>query len=202
MAEVDIFARNVAGITAVLRESTVAVAGCGGLGSNIALALVRAGVGTLILADHDLVEASNLNRQQFYLSDIGQPKVEALAAHLREIVPEVSLQLHQTEVNPENVVTLFGTADLLIEAFDRAESKTMLTGSWCGAFPDKPLVCGNGVSGLGGSEKVKLVRAGNIYLCGDGESDMSQGLCSAKVAMVANMQANVAIELLVSGKVT
>jgi sulfur carrier protein ThiS adenylyltransferase len=196
----SIFERNVPGTTERLQKATVGIAGCGGLGSNAAVALVRAGVGRLILADPDKVELSNLNRQHYFLPDIGKVKVEALAVHLRAINPEVSLDVHHTELSPEKVAVIFKDADLLIEALDRAESKRWLIESWCKSFPDRPIVCGSGLSGIGNTNTLKVKSTGRIHFCGDGETDMSIGLCSARVAIAANMQANVAIEILVASK--
>jgi sulfur carrier protein ThiS adenylyltransferase len=198
MTELGIFARNVPGSTEILRASTVAVAGCGGLGSNAAVALVRAGMGSLILVDHDVVEASNLNRQYFFLGDIGRSKVDALADHLRAINPDIQLGLHEQTLTADDVPRLFARADLLIEALDHASAKRWLIESWCRAFPTRKIICASGVSGLGRTEALAVRRAGNIILCGDEESDLSQGLCAARVATVANMQANLAIETLVS----
>lgn len=196
----EIFARNVLGSTEILRGSTVALAGCGGLGSNAAVALVRAGVGRLILVDHDVVEASNLNRQHFFQGDIGRGKVDAIAGHLRAINPEVRLELWKLTLTPDDVPRLFARADLLIEAFDRADSKRWLIEAWCRAFPERKVICASGVSGLGKSEAIGVRRAGNIILCGDEASDPSQGLCAARVGIVANMEANLAIEVLVTEK--
>ncbi len=197
-----LFARNVPGTTEVLQRRTVGIAGCGGLGSNAAVALVRAGIGRLILADHDRVEASNLNRQYFFQSDIGRPKVEALAGHLRAINPGIELDLIDAALSPETVASTFETADLLIEAFDRAEAKQWLLEAWCGAYPDRPVVAASGLSGCGKSELIGVRSAGRIHVCGDEESDMSEGLCAARVAIVANLEANVAIELLLKGSVS
>jgi len=198
--EPGIFARNVPGSTEILRASTVAVAGCGGLGSNAAVALVRAGVGSLILVDHDVVEASNLNRQHFFLGDIGRGKVDALAGHLRAINPDVRLELHARTLTSDDVPRLFAGADVLIEAFDRADAKRWLIEAWCRAFPERRVICASGVSGLGKTESIAVRRAGNIILCGDEVSDLSQGLCAPRVAVVANMQANLAVEVLVTEK--
>ena len=193
----SIFTRNVKGMTETLGRCTVGVAGCGGLGSNAALALARAGVGKLILVDFDKVEESNLNRQQFLQKDIGVEKVKALAEHLRGINPDIRITEHCCKISPENVASLFGEADLLIEAFDKAEAKKWLIEAWFRAFPKKHIVCGNGVAGFGNNAALKVEQIGDrIWFCGDGESDMSIGLCSARVAIVADMQANLAIELL------
>jgi len=193
----DIFARNAKGMTATLRRSVVAVAGCGGLGSNAALALARAGIGTLVLADFDRVEASNLNRQQFLRRDVGKPKVRVLARHLRGINPDLAVKAHCCRVTPDDVPALFGSADILIEAFDRAEAQARLIESWCRAFPAKDIICASGVSGYGDTASLKVTQVGtHIWFCGDGHSELTAGLCSARVAIVANMQANLAIERL------
>ncbi len=193
-----LFARNVPGMRRVLQQACVGIAGCGGLGSNAAVALARAGIGHLILADSDRVELSNLNRQYFFQGDIGRNKTEALSEHLKAIDPDIRLDVHIREISPENVAKLFGKADILIEAFDRADGKMWLIRSWCMAFPDRPIISGNGVAGLGRTNELGVTRTGNIIFCGDMESDLDLGLCSARVAIVANMQANVAIELLMS----
>lgn len=196
MEKNPIFERNVPGTTEKLAKATVGIAGCGGLGSNAAVALVRAGVGHLVLADHDVVEASNLNRQHYFQQDIGKKKVETLAAHLRAINPDVELVLHNIELTPENVPGIYADADLLIEAFDSADSKRWLIESWCVAYPDRPIVVASGVSGCGNTGAMKVHSSGNIHVCGDEKSEMTMGLCAARVMMAASMQANVAIELL------
>lgn len=192
----NIFERNVPGTREILITKKIAIAGCGGIGSNAAVSLTRAGIGHLILADFDRVEFSNLNRQQYFLDDIGQPKTEALAHHLRRINPELKITLIRERLTPDNLIPLMGEADLLIEAFDLAENKQWLISIWAAHFPDKPVIGGNGLAGYGNFESLCIVRSGNIYLCGDGQSDMRMGLCAARVAIVSNMQANLAIELL------
>ena len=193
-----IFERNVPGTTEKLQESTVGIAGCGGLGSNAAVALVRAGIGRLILADHDMVELSNLNRQHYFQGDVGKPKVEALAAHLRAINPGVDLTLQDIELTPGVIAQVFADADLLIEAFDRADRKKWLIEAWCAAFPDRPIVAASGVSGCGNTGAMNVHSSGNIHVCGDERSEMTMGLCAARVMIAAGMEANVAIELLTS----
>lgn len=176
------------------------VAGCGGLGSNAAVALVRAGLGRVILVDFDVVEASNLNRQYFFQADLGKKKAEVLRDRLREINPRVEVQTHVCRLTPGEVAPIFGAAEVLIEAFDRAEAKRWLIEAWCRAFPDRPIVCGNGLSGLGPLAELTVKRVGPIYFCGDGRTDSTQGLCSTRVAIVANMEAHTAIELLVQAR--
>ena len=193
----EIFSRNVPGIRDILLRKTVAIAGCGGLGSNAAAALVRAGIGKLIIADHDIVEVSNLNRQYFFIPDVGKKKTEAICAHLRAINPGVALDAHFIKLTPGNVCEIFKDADLLIEAFDKAENKAWLIESWCTHFPRKPIICASGLSGYGNTLALTVQRSGNIVMCGDFETDMSMGLTSSRVAIAANMQANEAIEFLV-----
>jgi len=194
----SLFQRNVPGSTEILNASCVGLAGCGGLGSNAAVALTRAGIGHLILADLDRVELSNLNRQYFFQDDIGQYKVEALAKHLKAINPEVRIDANLNRILPDNISGIFEEASILIEAFDQAGQKKMLIDTWCALYPERPIIVGNGLSGLGRTNELGVVKSGTIHFCGDLSTESSSGLCSARVAIVANMQANVAIELLVA----
>ena len=195
-----VFERNVAGSTEILKNAKIAIAGCGGLGSNVAVALARAGVGRMIIVDFDKVEASNLNRQHFFTSDIGKSKIGAIKPYLKKVNHKIKLDLYKLKLTKEDIAEIFKDADILIEAFDKAESKQWLIEAWCKAYPDRPIIVGSGLSGIGDSNSLKVKSAGNIYFCGDGETEMSIGLCSARVAIVANMQANTAIELLVKDK--
>lgn len=190
------FSRNVPGSAEILKNKTVAVAGCGGLGSNIAISLVRSGVGHLIIADFDKVELSNLNRQQYVREDIGKPKTEVLARHLKKIDPEAEITAINEKLDPENIKELFKDADILIEAFDLASSKLWLIESWLETYPSKPVIAGSGMSGLGNFEKIHVRIAGNLYICGDEISEMTMGLMAPRVAIVANLQAMTALELL------
>ncbi|HVP38874.1 MAG TPA: sulfur carrier protein ThiS adenylyltransferase ThiF [Candidatus Saccharimonadales bacterium] len=192
-----IFDRNVPGSTGILSRSTVGIAGCGGLGSQAALSLARAGIGRLILVDFDRVQDSDLNRQLYFLEDVGRLKTEALSARLRSVNPEIRITARELRLDPAGVAQVFAEAEVLIEAFDRAESKRWLIEAWCRAFPDRPVVAASGVSGLGKTGALRVRRSGRIVMCGDGESDLSEGLCAPRVAIVANMQANAAVEFLV-----
>ncbi|MBP7433733.1 sulfur carrier protein ThiS adenylyltransferase ThiF [bacterium] len=191
-----IFDRNIPGTSEILQKKCVAVAGCGGLGSNIAIALVRSGVGNLIIADFDKVETSNLNRQQYLFEDIGKLKASTLATHLKKINPEVSVKVVEKKLEPSDIKDQFSQADIMIEAFDAASSKLWLIESWTEAFPERPIVVGSGMSGLGKFEDIHVRKAGNLYICGDEQSEMTQGLMAPRVAIVANLQAMTAIEIL------
>ncbi len=196
----DIFSRNIAGMTDKLSRSVVAVAGCGGIGSNAAVSLVRAGLGKIIIADMDIIEVSNLNRQYYFTDEIGSKKVFTLKSRLNSINADCETVAYHKELVREDVKTLFGSADILIEAFDKAESKQWLIEEWSSLYPDKPVISGNGLSGYGDFESIKIRKMGNIYFCGDGVTTQEIGLCSARVAIISNMQANLAIELLMKLK--
>lgn len=191
-----IFERNIPGTAEILKRSTVAIAGCGGLGSNIAISLVRSGVGNLIIADFDKVEASNLNRQQYLFEDIGKSKAVTLAAHLKKINPEVNIKVVEKKLEPVDIKNYFAPAGILVEAFDEASSKLWLIEEWSESFPERAVVVGSGMSGFGRFEEIHVRRVGNVYICGDEQSETSQGLIAPKVAIVANLQAMTTIEIL------
>jgi len=193
--------RNVKGVAERLQKFCIAVAGCGGLGSNIAVSLVRTGVKRLKLADFDNVEECNLNRQHFFLSDVDRPKSPSLAAILRKINPEVELEVFDEKLVDSNVGRFFDGADFLIEAFDSADAKLWLIDKWSELYPDKPIVCGSGVAGIGNFEDIRVRKIGNIYLCGDGKSDASEGFIAPKVAIVAQLEAMTAVKIMMESVV-
>jgi sulfur carrier protein ThiS adenylyltransferase len=188
--------RNVPGTFEKLKQAKVGILGAGGLGSNVAAALVRAGVGHLIVADHDHVETSNLNRQLFFLDQVGRPKVEALAETLTRINPYVELILHRLRITPLNILTVFGEVDILVEALDQASEKASLIEAWLVQRPDGFIVAASGLAGFGDTERLEVKRVGRMILCGDGEKDAAMGLCASRVGAVAHMQANAVIEFL------
>lgn len=198
----DFFRRHEPEVLAALRNATVGIAGAGGLGSNAAIALARAGVGRLIIADFDKIEPSNLNRQQYTTHQVGLRKVKTLRANLEQMTPFTAVLIHDIKVTPKNIEKIFGEADILIEAFDKAEEKSMLINGWLGLHPDKPVIAASGLAGYGGNSKVKTRRMGNLYLCGDGASECAPGISpmAPRVALVAAMQANLAVELLLKQK--
>ena len=189
-------------VLSILQDSTVGIAGAGGLGSNAAVSLVRAGVGTLIIADFDRVEASDLNRQYYFIEQLGKPKVEALLDSLKRINPQSRCQTHFVKIEPANVAAIFGPVDLLIEAFDKAEMKQMLVNAWLSLFPERPIIVASGLAGIGKNEKLHTRKMGNLYICGDEETECEECISpmAPRVAIVANMQANLALELLVKMK--
>lgn len=197
-----LFAKHDPQVLAALRASTVGVAGAGGLGSNVAVSLARAGVGRLIIADFDRVEPSNLNRQQYFLRQIGRRKVLALRENLRAISPFSKYTVHAVRVTRANVGRIFGDAEIMVEAFDKAAVKQMLIDAWLSFHPDRPIIAASGLAGYGRNRKLHTRRMGSLYLCGDEESQCPKGISpmAPRVAIVANMQANLVVELLVKGK--
>ena len=196
------FSKHDPRILSILKSSTVGIAGAGGLGSNAAVSLARAGLGTLIIADFDRVEPSDLNRQYYFVEQVGKPKVEALLDNLKKINPYSEYQVHLVKIEPGNVAAIFGAADILVEAFDQAEMKQMLVNSWLSLFPQKPIIVASGLTGLGRNRKLHTRKAGNLYVCGDEETEAEERISpmAPRVGIVANMQANLALELLVKMK--
>ena len=182
-----------------LSESRVAVAGLGGLGSNTAVFLARAGIGHLHLIDFDKVDITNLNRQHYFISHLGRYKTEALKEQLLQINPWLDIETSCEEVREENVQRLFQNADIICEAFDCPENKAMLVNSCLELFPEKILVCASGMAGWGRSNDIITRQVGrNFYLCGDDTSGIEngEGLIAPRVALCAAHEANLIIELI------
>lgn len=182
-----------------ISSATVAVCGLGGLGSNIAVSLARAGIGKLILLDFDKVDISNIHRQQYKVSQIGMYKTEALLENLKEISPYLTAQIHTVRICEDNVPKLLGKADIICEAFDDAEAKAMLTNTVLDKLPSKYLVAASGMAGLGSANRIKTRRITNrFYLCGDGVSDVADaaGLVSSRVMLCAAHQAHMVLRIL------
>jgi sulfur carrier protein ThiS adenylyltransferase len=180
-------------------SATVAICGLGGLGSNIAIALARAGIGKLILVDFDRVDITNLHRQQYKADQIGMYKTDALAENLREINPYIELEAHTERITEENAVTLLSDADVICEAFDDAEYKAMLTNTVLSELPDKYLVAASGMAGMSETNSIKTRRiTSKFYLCGDETSEVSDGigLVAPRVALCAAHQAHTVLRIL------
>ena len=184
-------------------RATVAICGLGGLGSNIAVSLVRAGVGTLILIDFDKVDITNLNRQQYKAFQVGMDKTEALAANLAEINPYTRLLTHQVRITENNAARLLEAADMICEAFDDPAQKAMLANTVLERLPSAYLVAASGMAGIASANDIKTRRISErFYLCGDGVSDSAEkpGLLSARVALCAAHQAHMVLRLLAGFK--
>ena len=181
----------------ILESAVVGIAGAGGLGSNCAMHLVRAGVKKLVIADFDVVGESNLNRQFFFRDQLGRKKVDALAENLRRIEPDLSLDLRDVRLAPDNIDWTFSGCSVIVEAFDSADAKAMLLHA---LLPlGKPIVSASGIAGWGRSLAIGQRRIGkNLILIGDTSSDVSNGLApfSPRVGIAAAMEANAVVSLL------
>lgn len=182
-----------------LKKFRVGIAGAGGLGSNCAAALARAGLGTMVIADFDTVEPSNLSRQFYFISQIGMMKAAALKENLVRIRPDIKIIIHQLELNRENIPSVFEGCHVIVEAFDRADMKEMIIETVQQEMPGVAIIAGSGIAGWGNSENLKIRRIDDsLYVCGDESSEASVDLppLAPRVGIVANMQANAVVEIL------
>ena len=186
----------------VLESARVGIAGAGGLGSNCAAHLVRAGMKKLVIADFDVVNESNLNRQFFFRNQLGQKKVVALGRNLRLIELALDLTLHEVKITPDNARNIFALCDIVVEAFDSAEQKSMLLSA---LLPTgRHVVSASGLAGWGRSNDIQVKRVGrNLILVGDERSDIRTGLApvSPRVGIAAAMQANAVVSLLLGEEI-
>jgi sulfur carrier protein ThiS adenylyltransferase len=182
-----------------LGAARVGIIGLGGLGSNIAIMLARSGVRHFVLADFDVIEPSNLNRQAYFPDDLGRPKVEVLAETLRRLDPEVDLTLHQSRVTAADVKQLFGRVDVLVEAVDSAEGKAELVRAASDSLPGTPLVWAMGLAGYASANAIRTEHVGaQCWVAGDFEADVRTGLplLASRVMVAAAHEAHAAVRLL------
>jgi sulfur carrier protein ThiS adenylyltransferase len=182
-----------------LRKFRVGIAGAGGLGSNCAAALARSGVGTLVIADFDTVEPSNLTRQYYFTNQVGILKTEALKENLARIRQEINILTHQVKLDKHNICSVFSGCDVIVEAFDKTEMKKMLIETVQQELQGIPLIVGSGMAGWGSTETLKCRKLDEtLFVCGDELSEASEDfpVLAPRVGIVANMQANTVIEIL------
>jgi sulfur carrier protein ThiS adenylyltransferase len=182
----------------VLKTKTVGIAGCGGLGSNCAVALARVGIGRLVIADFDLVEEGNLNRQFYFYDQIGMLKVAALKQNLSRINPDVRINSFDIRLCQSDIVEVFSKCNVIVEAFDKPEMKRMILESVHEYLPDTYLVMGIGMAGWGDNNMIKSRKSDKLIICGD-EINPIDSECpplAPRVGIVANMQANAVLEIL------
>ncbi len=190
-------------IQAHLSRFRVGIAGAGGLGSNCAVALAKCGVGTIVISDFDVIEESNLNRQYYFTDQIGMLKTVALKENIYRINPAVFVIIHQRKLDSHNIPEIFSGCNVIVEAFDAPGMKQMIIETVHFRMPGTPLIAGSGLAGWGNSESVRYRKVDNtLYICGDESSEASDELpvLAPRVGMVANMQANVVVEILMKMK--
>ncbi len=197
--EALLMARHTPGVHERVRRGVVGIAGLGGLGSTVAVALARTGVGKLLLADFDVVEPSNLNRQQYGVDQIGQYKADALRQILATVNPYVEIVASVVLLDEANVLTTFAGVDVMVEAFDSPAAKTMLLRAFRKHRPEVPLITVSGLAGYGPANRIKTRRIlKNLYLVGDEETGArpGMGLMAPRVGIAASHQANAVLRLL------
>lgn len=185
-------------ITQKLKRSSVGIAGAGGLGSNVAMALARSGVGRILIVDFDEVEESNLNRQQYFLEQVGTMKTEALADNITAATSGCEVDIVNEKLMPGKMYEPFADVDVVVEALDAAETKARFVEEVLINLPDKPLVAASGVAGIGGGDRIVTRRSGNLSLVQDPEAKSSEDdvLLAPKVGLMAHWQANLVLEAL------
>lgn len=179
----------------------VGIAGAGGLGSNCAIALARCGTGTLVIADSDIVETQNLNRQYYFADQTGMLKTEALKKNISRINTSVKVIIHNLILNESNIPSVFEGCDVIVEAFDSTDMKKMLVETVQLKMPGIPVIIGSGLAGWGNNETIRYRKIDDtLYVCGDESTEVSNELppMAPRVGIVANMQANTVIEILMN----
>jgi len=186
-------------IESQLKKYCAGIAGAGGLGSNCAVSLARSGIGTLVIADFDKVEYKNLNRQYYFTDQVRMYKTDALKANIERINPGVNLVMHKLKLNENNIAKVFADCDIIVEAFDRDDQKEMLIETVQSKLRGIPLIIGSGLAGFGSNETLHSRKIDDtLFVCGDESTAAGDDLppMAPRVCIVANMQANLVIEIL------
>ena len=196
----DIFTTMPAGIYDKIKNKNIFIAGAGGLGSNVAMLLVRAGIKQFTIVDFDFIAVHNLNRQFFFSSQIGMPKVEALKLNLLNINSEINVTIYQEKLTSEtfNIIT-HNDYDIILECFDNPNSKAQLVGYVLKNIPNTPIIAVSGLAGADSLDSIKVSKGpGLLWLVGDGTSDVNKGMgtISTRVMCAASIQAHKAISIL------
>jgi sulfur carrier protein ThiS adenylyltransferase len=182
-----------------LAQFRVGIAGAGGLGSNCAVALARCGVGTIIISDFDVIEPANLNRQYYFISQVGMLKTSALKENIARINPDTVVIAHTEKLDTTNIPAIFAGCDVIVEAFDSDEMKEMLIETVQNKMPGIPLIIASGLAGWGKNETIRYRKIDDtLFVCGDESTSAGDDLppLAPRVGIVANMQANTVLDLL------
>lgn len=191
----EILKRQDEKLSKVFKNSKVSILGCGGLGSNIAMMLARSGVGKINLFDYDVVEYSNLNRQNYFLSDLNKSKVLATKNIIKSAISYVDINTFNVHLNDKNMDLYIDSADIFIEAFDNKKDKKFVFDYFTN-HPQKHLICASGLSGLGSLEDIKIKKFSNITMIGDFKSTTDQGLYAPYLMTIASLEALEALKII------
>lgn len=180
---------------ALIQSKKVGIGGAGGLGSNCAMVLVRSGFKNLEIIDQDLIDASNLNRQQYFSAEIGFPKVDKLKQRLLDINPDANILIHQTKWDESKAESFFKGFDFIVEAFDVTDWKYRFVQYYAPRFA--VIVSGVGMAGLSEKKPMTVKKMGNVYICGDRDTDSAQGHppMAPRVTQCAAMMAEIILDL-------
>lgn len=188
-----------------LSAASIAVCGLGGLGSNIAICLARAGIGRLHIIDFDKVDITNINRQQYFIEQIGRYKTAALYDTLKKTAPYCEIKSTCIKLTERNIPEILSSEDIICEAFDNAEAKAELVNCVLENMPEKYLVAASGMAGLFSANDIKTRRiTKHFYLCGDevNGTDISDaeasctGLIASRVMICASHQAHKVLQII------
>jgi len=175
------------GLVDSFSKLTIGVAGCGGIGSNVAMLLARSGVTSLILVDFDRIELKNLNRQFFFRDQVGEYKVDALKANLKRINNEIEITSFSDKLTTKNAASFYSECDVLFEAVDDANAKSFIIEEWSLAFPEKQIIACSGIAGSAAISKMQTKRLGKLSVIGDFQSSVELGTFSARVMAAASL---------------
>lgn len=187
-----------------LKSAKVGIAGLGGLGSNVAVSLARAGIGKLLLIDFDVVEPSNLNRQQYFMKHIGMRKTDALEDVISQCNPFVQVEKTHIFLDESNIESQFKDVDIIVEAFDNPASKATLVTTVLSKMKDKKIISASGMAGFFDSNTIITRKIkDNFFLVGDMENEISPEcmLMAPRVAIAANHEANAVIRIIILGDI-
>lgn len=194
--DVGVFSSNPPGVRRILSGCSAGIAGAGGIGSNVAMLLARAGLGRITVVDHDEVALPNLNRQAYFLDQCGRLKVDALAENVSRIGAGTVFTGIGIRLLPGGFCAPFEGCDVLIEALDLAETKVLAIEEWTRGMPGVPVIAVSGIAGTGASGTIRLDHHGSVSLVGDQTSDLSLGTLATRVSLAAAMVADQAVSIL------
>ncbi|WP_311481695.1 sulfur carrier protein ThiS adenylyltransferase ThiF [uncultured Anaerococcus sp.] len=192
----EILKRQDPEINEILKNAKVSILGCGGLGSNIAMVLARSGLGEIYIYDYDKVELSNLNRQNYDQKDLGKSKVFQTKKKIEETIPYAKVFAKEVLISKENLSEIAEKTDVFIEAFDKKEMKSLVFEYFLGRN-DKKLIMASGLSGLGDFSDIKVKKIENVTMVGDFKSSQVQGLYAPYLGIVANIEALLALKVII-----
>ncbi|MBU4407471.1 MAG: sulfur carrier protein ThiS adenylyltransferase ThiF [Proteobacteria bacterium] len=198
-----LYARHSPGVQRLLQGKMVGIMGLGGLGSVVAIALARMGIGALLLADYDVVEPTNLNRQQYFVDQVGQKKTAALRDILQRVNPHVGVTVIDQRLIEDDIGVLFKKVHALVECFDDPAMKAAGLRAVLQHLPGVFYVCASGLAGYGDNNAIRTRRLySGVYLVGDEVSAAApgEGLMAARVGIAAHHQANQVVRLLLGAE--